>query len=179
MKMRVFFAEFKLYLCNNFIASIPSHSIRLLYYRKIMNFKIGDGSTVLMKGIFDCSGGITIGNNSVINGRCRLDNRGTITIGNFVSISSDVIILTADHDLDSSCFLGRNKKVSIDDYVWIGTRVLIMPGISIGKGAVIAAGSVVTKNILPYEVVAGVPAKVIKQRTKNLNYNPKYKRLFQ
>jgi maltose O-acetyltransferase len=109
-----------------------------------MNFKIVIGSSILMKGIFDCSGGITIGNNSVINGRCRLDNRGTITIGNFVSISADVIILTADHDVDSSNFLGRNKKVTIDDYVWIGTRSLIIPGISIGKGAVITAKSVVT-----------------------------------
>lgn len=177
--MRVFLSELQLYLCNHLISNIPSHFIRLWYYKKIMNFKIGLGSTILMKTIVDCSKGIIIGKNSVVNARCRLDNRGTITIGNNVSISSDVVILTADHDMDSFNFLGRNRQVIIEDYVWVGTRAIIMPGITIGKGAVIAAGSLVTKNVMPYQVVAGIPAKFIKERNKNLSYNPSYKRLFQ
>jgi acetyltransferase-like isoleucine patch superfamily enzyme len=178
--MSAILSEFRLYLCNNIIAYLPSHHIRLWYFKTIMGFKIGNNSSIFMKSIVDCTKGISIGNNSVVNARCRLDNRGTITIGNNVSISSDVIILTADHDMDSVDFSGRNKQVIIEDYVWLGTRSIILPGITIGKGAVVAAGSLVTKNILPYQVVAGVPAKFIKDRKiKDLHYNPTYKRLFQ
>jgi acetyltransferase-like isoleucine patch superfamily enzyme len=177
--MKNILSEGRLYLCNHLIANIPSHRIRLWYYEKIMGFKIGSKSTILMKTVIDCTKGIIIGENVVVNARCRLDNRGTITIGDNVSISSDVIILTADHDMNSSNFSGRNRPVIIDDYVWIGTRAIIMPGVTIGKGAVVAAGSLVTKNIAPFHVVGGIPAKFIKERKKELNYNPEYKRLFQ
>lgn len=119
--------------------------------------------------------------NSVINANCRLDTRGGIYIGENVSISNQVVILTADHDMDSSDMAGRTKKVTIEDYVWIGTRAMIMPGVIIGKGAVVAAGAVVTKNVEPFEVVAGVPARRIKNRMerKDYSYDASYKRLFQ
>jgi acetyltransferase-like isoleucine patch superfamily enzyme len=172
-------SEFRLYICNHVISNIPSHIIRLWYYKKIMNFKIGLGSTILMKTIVDCSKGVAIGKDSIVNARCRLDNRGTITIGDNVSISSDVIILTADHDMNSPSFIGRTKPVVIEDYVWVGTRAIIMPGITIGKGAVVAAGSLLTKNVKPYQVLAGVPAKCIKERNQDLSYSASYKRLFQ
>lgn len=144
-----------------------------------MDFKIGEGSTVLMNCSFDCTKSFTIGENSVVNGNCRMDTRGGIVIGDNVSISADVIILTADHDLNTVDFSGNSSPVFIEDYAWIGTRAMILPGVKIGKGAVIAAGSVVTKNVEPYHVVAGVPAKFIKKRIENLNYFISYKRLFQ
>ena len=132
-----------------------------------------------MDCVFDCKNGLTIGNNTTINPKCRLDNRGTITIGNNVSISQEVTILTADHDLDSPDFAGRNNPVVIEDYAWIGTRATILPGCVIGKGAVIAAGALVTKSVEPFAVMAGVPAKMIKTRNPDINYNFSYKRLFQ
>ena len=130
---------------------------------------------------FDCAGNFIMKKNSVVNANCRLDTRGGIFIGENVSISNDVIILTADHDMDSIDMAGRQKKVVIEDYVWIGTRAMILPGVVIGKGAVIAAGSVVTKSVTSFHVVAGVPAKVIRQRVKkdDYTYNASYKRLFQ
>jgi acetyltransferase-like isoleucine patch superfamily enzyme len=174
-----FFSEFRLYICNEWIATFPSHRVRNFYYRKVMKFDIGRNSSLHMKCTFDCASNLSIGKDSVINPRCRLDNRGKILIGNNVSISQEVIILTADHDLDTPDFAGRNLTVQIEDYVWIGTRALILPGVTIGKGALVAAGALVSKDVMPYSVVAGVPAKVIKTRRKDLNYDTSYKRLFQ
>ena len=173
------FSEFRLYLCNHFISNFPSHTIRLLFYREFMGFNIGKGSSIFMGCKFDCARGLTIGVNCVVNARCRLDSRGELIIGDNVSISEDVIILTADHDIDAPDFTGRNKNVIIGDYAWIGTRAMILPGVNTGKGAVIAAGSVVTKNVNAFQVVAGVPAIFIKTRNENLDYKINYQRLFQ
>ena len=128
---------------------------------------------------FDAARGLSIGKDSVINARCRLDTRGGIHIGNAVSISQEVIILTADHDADSTDFAGRNRKVVIEDYVWIGTRAMILPGVNIGRGAIVAAGAVVSKDVEPFTVVAGVPAQCIKKRRQDINYRINYHRLFQ
>jgi len=144
-----------------------------------MEFIMGKNSSFLMRCVFDYTKHLSIGENSVINARCRIDNRGGITIGDNVSISSDVTILTADHDMDSPDFAGRIRSVTIEDYAWVGTSAMIMPGVTIGKGAVVAAGSIVTKNVEPYHVVAGIPAKFIKERKRELNYTSSYKRLFQ
>jgi acetyltransferase-like isoleucine patch superfamily enzyme len=179
MNLRTVIAELKLYICNHLISRVPSHTIRLTYYKTVMKFKIGEGSYIFMGCTFDCSQGLTIGQNSVINSNCRVDPRGKVSIGNNVSISNDTIILTADHDMNNN-MEGRMLEVTIGDFVWIGTRSMILPGVKINKGSVVAAGSIVTKNIEPNAVVGGVPAKVIKIRTNPLfNYNASYKRLFQ
>jgi acetyltransferase-like isoleucine patch superfamily enzyme len=177
--MRIFLSELRLYICNNVVCYIPSHNFRLWYYKNIMGFHIGKGSTILMNCKFDCAKGLTVGSNSVVNRNCRLDSRGSLIIGDNVSISNDVVILTADHDLNSPDFTGRNRAVVIEDYVWIGTRAMLLPGVSIGKGAVIAAGSVVTKNVVSFQVVGGVPAKLITIRNSELRYKISYQRLFQ
>lgn len=177
--LKSFFSELRLYICNEWIATFPSHVVRNFFYRKIMKFDIAEGSSIHMKCSFDCAANLTIGKDTVINPRCRLDNRGKIIIGQNVSISQEVIILTADHDVDTVDFAGRNLAVHIEDYVWIGTRALVLPGVRIGKGALIAAGALVTKDVMPYAVVAGVPARTIKTRRKDLNYDTKYTRLFQ
>jgi acetyltransferase-like isoleucine patch superfamily enzyme len=177
--MRRFFSELKLFFCNRWICRLPSHTLRLWFYRAAMKYKIGADSFIYMDCVFDCKGNLSIGNNSVINGRCRIDNRGGITIGDNVSISQEVMILTADHDLNSPDFTGRELPVSIGNYVWIGSRATILPGCNIGVGAVIAAGALVTKSVEPYTVVGGVPAKMIKKRNEGLTYKVYYKRLFQ
>jgi acetyltransferase-like isoleucine patch superfamily enzyme len=144
-----------------------------------MGFSIGKSSSIFMNCKFDCAKGLVIGHNSVINADCRLDARGGLTIGNNVSISEQVVILTADHNEDWLNIKDRSKKVFIDDYVWIGTRAMILPGVTIGKGAVVAAGAVVTRDIPPFCVYGGVPAKFIKKRIEKLDYTASYRRLFQ
>ena len=179
MKLRLIFSELRLYSCNHIINHVPSHTLRLWFYRRIMGFMIGRGSTIFMNCKFDCTKGLNIGENSVINAYCRLDSRRGLVIGNSVSISEEVILLTGDHD-DLLGIIDRNKTITIEDFVWIGTRAMILPGVKLGKGAVIAAGSVVTKDIEPFAVVAGVPARKIKNRPySDLNYSATYMRLFQ
>lgn len=172
-------SEFRIYICNELISGFPSHRVRNWFYRKVMGFRVGTRSTVFMHCTFDCTKGFSIGDHSVVNSKCRLDARGGIRIGNNVGISQEVIILTADHDPGLSDFGGRNREVVIEDYAFIGTRAMILPGITIGQGAVVAAGAIVTKDVAPYTVVAGIPAKFVKERRKDLNYSAEYFRKFQ
>lgn len=97
------------------------------------------------------------------------DAKGLIKIGNNVRIAPNVMIISANHVFDNPdipiCNQGMNiKSITIEDDVWVAGRVNITAGVTIGKGSVIGAGSVVTKDIPPYSVAVGVPAKVIKQR---------------
>ncbi|MFT7404835.1 MAG: acetyltransferase-like isoleucine patch superfamily enzyme [Zhongshania sp.] len=172
-------SELRLYSCNFWVNRIPSHILRLKFYSMVMGFKIGQGSSILMDCSFDSKGGFLLGGGSVISARCRIDTRGGVIIGSGVSVSSDVAILTADHDMDDPYFTGRNRSVVIGDNVWIGTRATILPGVKIGDGAVIAAGALVTKNVEPHHVVAGVPAQFVRKRADTSPYRLNYRRLFQ
>lgn len=102
-----------------------------------------------------------------------------LVIGNNVSIAGEVRIYTMEHDVDDPNFAETGAPVVIDDYVVIGTRVTILPGVHIGKGAAIATGAVVTKDVEPYTLVGGVPAKFIRNRNKDLHYTLKFSRFFQ
>jgi len=171
-------SESVLFIANHIVSHIPSHHLRKLFYRTVMGFEIGSSSYIFMDAWFDARGGFVIGNNSLINQKVRLDTRGGIVIGNNVSISADVQILTADHDIMSRTFEGRTDSVLIGDFVFIGTRAMILKGVSLGKGSVICAGAVVTKNVEDFSVVAGVPAREIYKRTTELDYIINYDRLF-
>ena len=112
---------------------------------------------------------ITIGNNVSINRYTTITARAPINIGNNVLIGPFVVITSSNHEYRNKEELilnqGHNDKpIIIEDDVWIGAHSVILPGVTIGKGSVLAAGSVVTKNVEPYSVVGGVPAKLIKQR---------------
>ncbi|MBD1934332.1 MULTISPECIES: acyltransferase [Cyanophyceae] len=174
---RVLF-EGLLYFTNRFVAHIPFHFIRLFFYRFCLGFEIGSDSLIFMDAWFDTRSNFKMGKSSVINQKCRLDNRGGITIGDNVSISAEVCILTADHDLQSSNFKGRHSPVNIEDYVFIGTRAIVLPGVTLSKGSAVASGAVVTKDVAPFTIVAGVPAKPIGSRPDDLKYSANYQRLF-
>lgn len=110
---------------------------------------------------------LTIGANSGIGQDCKLNCEEEIVIGERVLIGPEVLIFTSNHiwDKNKKTYFGQGmtrKKVIIEDDVWIGARSIILPGILVGKGATIAAGSIVTKNVEDYAVVGGSPAKIIK-----------------
>lgn len=113
-----------------------------------------------------------VGANSHINSCVRLDARGGLDIGNNCSISYNVQLLTGGHDPHSPAFEGRHLPICIGDYVWIGAGAVILQNVRVGKGAVVAAGAVVSKDVPPYAIVGGVPAKVIGKRNEDLNYRP-------
>ena len=167
-----------IYMANYIVARVPSHSVRQFFYTTFLNLKIEPGAAILMGAWFDTKGSFVLGRNSVINEKCRMDNRGGITIGANVSISAEVVLLTADHDLRDAGFAGASRPITIGDYAFIGTRAMILPGVTVGQGAVVAAGAVVTKDVAPYDIVAGVPAAIIGQRPQNQTYQLSYRRLF-
>lgn len=158
------------YLPNHIINKIPFYSVRHFYYRNILKIKIGKGSSVHLNTRVNRFN-IVIAENSVINRKCYLDGRGGLIIGSNVSISPEVHLLTASHDLNSRVFKYIEDSITIEDFVWIGTRAMILPGVVLGKGCVVAAGSVVTKNVAPYSIVGGIPAKNIGVRNSDLEYN--------
>ncbi len=112
------------------------------------------------------------GNNS-IGKNVVLDARKGLVINEGVTIASQVIIWTLHHDYNDPDFATEGEKVEIGDYAWICSRVVILPGVKIGKGAIVASGAIVTKNVPDYAIVGGVPAKIIGERKiKEFNYSP-------
>ena len=161
------------------VGHIPSHILRKLFY-KLAGVKIGKGSTVHMWANFFEPGGIRIGGDSIVGDHAFLDGRAPLVIGNHVDIASSVMIYNSEHDLEKDDFSAKTEPVEIGDYVFIGPRAIILPGVKLGKGAIVAAGAVVTKDVPDFVMVGGVPAKVIGERkNKNPNYCLGRPRLFQ
>lgn len=158
------------YIPNHIISKIPIWGIRKLYY-KLFGMQLEKNAVMNMAQYIMDLRKLKIGKNSHINRGCLLDARGGIKIGNNVSISHRVNLITGGHDQNSSNFIGIFKPILIEDYVWIGVNATILQGVKIGEGAVVAAGAVVNKNVPPYSIVGGVPAKIIGHRNKELNYN--------
>lgn len=166
-------------LMLTWVGLVPFHSFRLLIY-KLDGVKIGKGSRIHVGAKFFYTPNIEIGEDTIIGSNCFLDGRDKLKIGNHADIATDVIIFNSEHDINSEDFHAVTAPVEIGDYVFIGPRAIILPGVKIGKGAVVAAGAVVTKDVEEFKIVGGVPAAVIGERKLK---DPKYKlgraRLFQ
>ena len=173
-----YFLDFELMILR-WVGYIPIHFVRRFFYR-MSGMKIGKGSTIHIHANFFQPKNITIGQDCVVGFRAFLDGRAALVIGNHVDIASEVMIYNSEHDLKDRDFTATEESVKIEDYVFIGPRAIIMPSVTVGKGAVIAAGAVVTKDVSPFSIVGGIPAKVIGEREYK---NPEYKlgraRLFQ
>ena len=134
-------------------------------YRKLLEElfegKLDKTTSIVPPLQIDYPSSIKLGKNIFINNNLKCVARGGITIEDGVMIAPGVTILTVNHDLKDHCVL-IPIPVTIKNNAWIGANVTICPGVEIGEGAVIGAGAVVTKDVEPYTVVAGVPAKFIK-----------------
>lgn len=150
----------------------PSQIIRRFILRYFYRMKLGRNSVVYNTVKLRRPKSINIGSNSVVGHGVELDGRRGLVIGDSVQISSDSKIYTLQHDVQSSYFEPEGGLTVLEDFVWVSSNVIILPGIKIGKGSVIAAGAVVTKDVAEYTIVGGVPAKVIGTRNRNLCYNP-------
>ena len=173
-----YFLDFELMLLRC-VGHIPFHILRNIKY-KFFGIKMGKGSTIHMWANFFYPKNIEVGLDTIIGDHAFLDGRDKLIIGNHVDIASSVMIYNSEHDLSNDDFSAIIAPVEIGDYVFIGPRVTIMPGVKIGKGAVVAGGAVVTKDVEPFTIVGGVPAKIIGERkNKNPNYKLGRARLFQ
>lgn len=170
LEMRIYFLHL--------VGCFPSHTVRRFFYR-LSGVKIGKGSTIHTRANFYDPRNVTIGEDSIVGEGAVLDGRAKLTIGDHVDIASEVMIYNSQHDINDDNFGAVNREVVIDDYVFVGPRSIVLPGVKIGRGAVVAAGAVVTKDVPPYAIVAGVPAKVIGERKlKILKYKLGRARLF-
>ena len=158
---------------------VPSHTFRRVIFR-LSGVKIGKKSTIHIGCRFYQPQNITIGDGTIIGDHATLDGRAKLTIGSHVDIASNVAIYNSQHDIHSEDMRPIEAPVDIGDYVFIGPRAIILPGVKVGQGAVIAAAAVVTKDVPEKTIVGGVPAQEIGQRQiKDFKYRLGRFRLFQ
>lgn len=156
-----------------YIGYVPSHTVRNFIYRNICLIDMKDKSVIYFGAEIREPYKLTIGKGSIIGDKAILDARNGIEIGENVNFSTGVHIWTEQHDhrdANFKCNSSASDKVVIEDRVWIGPRVTVLHGVRIGEGAVVAAGAVVTKDVQAFSIVAGIPAKKIGEREKNLCY---------
>ena len=169
MNVKILLRNYSYSFLSHLIMSIPSSYIRTnflrLYGAKIeSNGKIASHVTVMSPWY------LVLGQNVVINDYVLLDARGGLVIGNHVDIARETNIWTGQHDYNNDEHLYVTMPVYIEDYVWLTSRTTVLPGCRIGKGAVVASGAVVTRNVESMAVVGGIPAKRISYRKNSLKY---------
>ena len=153
----------------NVLPQFGFNRLRTALWRAV-HFEIGAGSQVMgelyLSGSGDWPALLSVGVETYISGPLRINLGGAVRIGNGVNIGHDCLLLTVDHEIGSPqrrAGSSQNKSIVIEDGAWIASRVVILPGVKVGTGAVVAAGAVVTADVPPHALVGGVPARVLRQ----------------
>jgi maltose O-acetyltransferase len=166
-----------LFGANRIIGPMPGHALRRAYYRHALDWEIGERSSIHhgLK-IFGGRGRVKIGKRSTLQMDCLIVGAGMddLTIGNDVAIAYRSALIMGSHDIWSPEFKGITGPITIEDHAFIGSGSTILLGVTIGEGAVVTAGSVVTKSIPPFTIVRGNPACVVGRRTRNLDYSAEH-----
>lgn len=158
------------------VCAIPSHTLRRFFLIHMLGVHIGPSTNVHRGCRLYSPRNIKIGSHTVINRDVLLDGRAGLFIGDNVSVSERVVILTLEHDPNDRDFASRGGQVRVEDKVFIGVHAIILPGIQVSEGAVIAAGAVVTSDVPAYSIYAGVPARSIGERRRDLCYQLDYRK---
>lgn len=158
---------------QHIIPHLPSKTLRNLLIRwfgvrATKNVKFWPGFSVRNPKGLIIEDGVNIGP------KCLLDARMGLTIHKNAVIAYEAVIWSLNHDYNDIHFCGKGTSTEIGAYAWICSRSMILPGVKVGEGAIVASGAIVTKDVPPYAIVGGVPAKVIGQREKK-TYDYGYK----
>lgn len=157
------------YMVNGVVPHIPFWRLRRSYLR-FVGLTIGKNSFIHRSNSLLQPHHLSIGADSHINQMCIVDARGGITIGDGVCISHRVNLMTGAHDIQSSQFMGVFKPIRIGKHAFLGVGSTVLQGVTIGEGSVVAAGAVVTRDVPPFTIVAGVPAREVGKRNRDLDY---------
>jgi len=153
---------------------IPFHTVRNFIYRYFFRAKLGKNVVIYSGALIRGPNKLTIGKGTMIGNHSVLDARNSIEIGENVTFGHGVWLWSAQHSHNDPDFgsdpRAKLKKITVHDRAWLGPRVIVLPGCTIGEGAVIGAGAVVTKDIEPFSINAGVPARKIGERNRDINY---------
>lgn len=147
-----------------------SNFLRMWIYRRL-GMACANGCIIWCGNRINHPDRITVGENSIVGPENVLLSQGGIRIGDNVNISGFSYIISQEHNIESPGLETTLAEVIIEDYVWLATNVTILPGVRIGRGAAVAAGSIVTKDVPPCAVVGGVPAKKIATRPDKFDYH--------
>ena len=160
------------WLMNSVVSRVPWAGLRLLLYERVGRVSFADRATVnfMMCTDVHASANLRVGRNASIGRRCLLDSCGGRRSQTTSTSQATPASSRGTHDPMSPEFLGSLLPVSVGERAWLGTGVIVLPGCSIGAGAVVAAGSVVTRDVEDFAIVAGSPARFVKRRTENLTY---------
>ena len=154
------------WILNVIIGNVPWAMVRNFYYRQVCQISIGK-NTEIWSGVRFVGGAmdkISIGDHCTIPHYTFFVAGDSIVVGNNVVFGHGVELYTSDHDPDDPYFSRRDAPITIHDNVWIGSSAIILKGVTIGEGAVVAAGSVVTRDVKAISIVGGNPAKLIRER---------------
>lgn len=174
MKQKIisFYSSFVSYYLYR-VSLTPSHRLRNFIYRRVCGVKLAENVVIYYGTEIREPQKLEIGKGSIIGDNSILDARNGIKIGKNVVFASNVRIWTEQHDHRDPwfrCETQEHKPVIIDDRAWIGSHTIILHSVHIGEGAVVAAGAVVTHDVAPYSIVAGIPARKVGERNSDLKY---------
>ena len=173
-RLRVQLQLVVIWLFNRLLRMTPGHRLRILVLNAA-GAHIDTGSALHTRCYVTRPGRLVVGPDCTINFGCYLDTRGGIHIGRNVMVGHRTRIYTAGHSIDDPGFGGYTAPVTIHDHAVIFPNAQLMPGVTIGEGAVVLTGSVVGKDVEPYCVVGGNPARSVKQRARQIAYAHRYK----
>lgn len=168
----IFFIGYERYLIHR-IKMFPSHAVRNWVYRNIYLVDKHKTSVIYFGCEIRSGVNLHIGKGSIIGDNCILDARQGIYIGENVNLSSEVHLWTEAHDVNDPYFRSmpcNHGPIHIGNRVWLGSNVTVLDKVNIGEGAVVCSGAVVTKDVEPYTIVAGIPARKIGERSRDLRY---------
>lgn len=154
------------------LGHLPGRLVRTALARRLLGLRIERGAILYQWRDLRHPAGIEIGAGTVIGHWASIDGRRGVRIGRDVNLSSEVALWTLQHDPDDPHFGVRGGPIVIEDHAWISFRATILPNVTVGRGAVVAAGAIVTKDVPDYAIVAGIPAKQIGTRNRDLAYSP-------
>jgi putative colanic acid biosynthesis acetyltransferase WcaF len=166
------------YVLNHIVTRVPLIGMRMWLFEMLhVQMEDRERTTILLGTRMWMPENVSIGADSVIGRECRVEAGGGVSIGRSVNISSGVRLQTGSHDILGANFAARYRPIVIGDFCWICEAATIIGGVSIGDGAVVMAGAVVSQDVAPWSIVGGVPARPIGERppaTYANNWRPNF-----